>query len=158
MSPLHAVASWSRYLGAFALLGVGLDHLEQFSVDHYSAIPTIGTLFALNFAAAALLAGGLAAPVDRLRGRAGRIALPLLSAGGIAVAAGSLAGLLLSENAGLFGFMEVGYRPAIVLAIALEGTTTVLLGVHLTATRRRRRPAAPDRRASRACAQHRTST
>ena len=114
-TPLHAVAICSRYLGALALLGVGLDHLEQSFVEHYSAIPTIGTLFALNFAAAVLLAGGLAAPVDRLRGRAGRIALPLLSAGGIAVAAGSLAGLLISESSGLFGFMEVGYRPAILL-------------------------------------------
>ena len=54
--PSHVLAHWSRYLGALALLGVGLDHLEQYSVDSYSVIPTIGTLFALNFASAALLA------------------------------------------------------------------------------------------------------
>jgi hypothetical protein len=129
--PSYVLASWSRYLGALALLGVGLDHLEQFSVDSYSVIPTIGTLFALNFASAGLLAAGLAAPVQRLPGRAGRLVVPLLGLAGIGVAAGSLAGLLLSETAGLFGFMETGYRPAILLSIALEATTIALLGVHL---------------------------
>jgi hypothetical protein len=133
---LQAVASWARYLGAAALLGVGLDHLEQFSVDHYSAIPTIGTLFALNFASAVLAACGLAAPAQRLRGRAGRIALPLLAIGGIGVAAGSLAGLLVSESTGLFGFKETGYRPAIVLSVALDVATIVLLTVHLAVARR----------------------
>ena len=133
--PSHAVATAARFLGAAALLGVGLDHLEQFSIEHYSAIPTIGTLFALNFASAALIASALAAPVQRLAGRAGRIAVPLLSVGGISVAAGSIAGLLLSETSGLFGFMEVGYRPAIILSIALELATIVLLSLHVVMAR-----------------------
>jgi hypothetical protein len=131
-------AAWSRYLGAVGLLAVGLDHLEQFSVDSYSAIPTIGTLFALNFASAALVACGLAAPAQRLPGRAGRVALPLLCVAGISVAAGSLAGLLVSESIGLFGFMETGYRSAIVLSIALDVATIVLLSVQLGAATRRR--------------------
>jgi hypothetical protein len=129
-------STWARYLGAVALLAVGLDHLEQYSVGFYSVIPTIGTLFALNFASAALIAGGLAAPVQRLHGRAGRLAVPLLSLAGIGVAAGSVAGLLLSESTGLFGFMETGYRPAIVLSLALEAATIVLLSIHLAATHR----------------------
>jgi hypothetical protein len=136
-------ATWARYLGAVALLGVGLDHLEQFSVDHYSAVPTIGTLFALDFASAALLALGLFAPVRRLPGRAGRWAVPALACGGIGVAAGSLAGLAASESVGLFGFMESGYRGAIILSIALELATTVFLSVHLALAR-----PAPDRRAA----------
>ena len=141
----HAVASWTRYLGAAALLGVGLDHLEQFSVDHYAAIPTIGTLFALNFASAALIASALAAPVQRLAGRAGRIAVPLLCVGGISVAAGSIAGLLLSETSGLFGFMELGYRPANILSIALEAATNVLLSLHVVMARPpRAHPARPS--------------
>ena len=144
----NAVATWARYLGALALLGVGLDHLEQFSVESYSAVPTIGTLFALNFASAALLAAGLAAPVQRLPGRAGRLALLVLSVAGIGVAAGSLAGLLLSENAGLFGFMEAGYRPAIMLSIGLETTTIVLLGAHLGLRSRVRVPSAAPRNPS----------
>jgi hypothetical protein len=134
--PSQAVATWTRYLGAAALLGIGLDHLEQFSVDHYSAIPTIGTLFALNFASAALVACGLAAPVQRLPRRAARLAVPLLSIGGIGVAAASLAGLLVSQSSGLFGFMETGYRTAIVLSIALELATIVLLSLHLASTGR----------------------
>jgi hypothetical protein len=134
-APARAVASWTRHLGAIALLGVGLDHLEQFSLDHYSVIPTIGTLFALNFASAVAVACGLAAPVQRLRGRAGRVAVPLLAIAGIGVAAGSLAGLLASESVGLFGFMETGYRPAIVLSIALDAATILLLTAHLAVTR-----------------------
>jgi hypothetical protein len=131
----------TRYLGAAALLAVGLDHLEQRTVDHYAAIPTIGTLFALNFAAAALLASGLAAPAHRLPGRAGRAAVPLLSLGGIGVAAASLAALIVSEHGGLFGFMERGFRPALALSVALELATIVLLSVALALSARA--PASP---------------
>ena len=141
--PSHRVAIGTRYLGALALLGVGVEHLVQYADDSYSVIPTIGTLFALNFASAALLACAVAAPVQRLPGLAGRLALPLACAGGIGVAAGSLAALLLSEGGGLFGFTETGYRPAIVLSFALEVATVILLGAHLIA-----RPA-PSRRPSR---------
>jgi hypothetical protein len=141
----QTVATWARYLGALTLLGVGVDHLEQFAVDSYSAVPTIGTLFALNFASAAVIAGGLAAPVQRLRGRAGRLALPLLSLAGIGVAAGSLAGLLVSESSGLFGFMEAGYRPAILLSVALEAATIALLGLTLAAATSRRGHRRPRR-------------
>jgi len=150
--PSHVLANWSRYLGALALLGVGLDHLEQYSVDSYSVIPTIGTLFALNFASAALLAAGLAAPIQRLPGHVGRLAVPVLGLAGIGVAAGSLVGLLLSERTGLFGFMEAGYRPAILLSIGLEATTIALLGVHLALRRPHGRRAEAGSRAS--VAQH----
>ena len=130
--PWHRVAIGARYLGALALLAVGVEHLVEYADDSYSVIPTIGTLFALNFVSAALLACALAAPVQRLPGRAGRLALPLACAGGIVVAAGSLAALLVSEGVGLFGFTETGYRPAIVLSIALEVATVLLLVAHLT--------------------------
>ena len=139
--PSHRVAIGARYLGALALLGVGVEHLVEYADDSYSVIPTVGTLFALNFASAALLACALAAPLQRLPGRAGRLALPLACAGGIGVAAGSLAGLVVSEGGGLFGFTETGYRPAIVLSIALEVATIVLLGAPREARR------APLRRA-----------
>ncbi len=127
----RAGAIVARYGGALALLAVGLDHLQQYSAESYSAVPTIGTLFLLNFISAAVLAVGLSAPVERLPGRLGRLAIPLLSAGGIAVAAGSLAGVIVSESTGLFGFMESGYRSAIVVSIALEVGTIVLLLAHL---------------------------
>jgi hypothetical protein len=133
----RALRRWTRYLGAVALLGVGVDHLVELSADSYSAVPTIGTLFLLDFVSAALLAAAIVAPVERLPGRAGRVAVPALGIAGIGVAAGSLAGLLVSESAGLFGFMEAGYRPAIDLSIALEVATVLLLGLHLSTVRHR---------------------
>jgi hypothetical protein len=57
--------------------------------------------------------------------------VPLLALSGIGVAAGSLAGLFASETSGLFGFMETGYRSAIVVSIVLEAATIGLLGAHL---------------------------
>jgi hypothetical protein len=133
-SPSRAtLARLGRYLGALALLGVGVDHIEQYYADFYSAIPTIGTLFVLNFASATLVTLGLVAPVERIAGRHGRAALALLAIGGIGIAVGSLAGLLVSENGGLFGFMEQGYRGAIVISIALEVFTVILLGLFLAA-------------------------
>ena len=109
----------ARLLGALALLAVGVDHLVERNADHYGAIPTIGTLFALDFVAAAVIAAGLVV---------GRRAVRPLAAAGVLVAAGSLAGLLISEQTPLFGFREMGYRPAIVLAIALDAAAILLLG------------------------------
>jgi hypothetical protein len=69
----------------------------------------------------------------------------VLSLAGIGVAAGSLDGLLMSESSGLFGPMEVGYRSAIVLSIALEAATIVLLVAHLAVTGARTPAVAPSR-------------
>ena len=63
-----------RALGALALLAIAADHLYEYYADHYSAIPTIGTLFLLNGAGATALALILLAPSTRscrLRLRAG---------------------------------------------------------------------------------------
>jgi len=122
-----------RYLGALSILAVGVDHIEQYSVDFYSAIPTIGTLFLLNFVSAVPIALGLAAPIRRLAGRWTDAVRALLALSGLGVAVGSLAGLLISENTGLFGFMEQGYREAIVVSIALEVAAMVFLGAFLAA-------------------------
>jgi hypothetical protein len=145
------VARLARYLGALTLLGVGVDHIEQYYVDSYSAIPTIGALFALNFASATLVTLALVTPFRRVAGLWTDAVLALLAVGGIGVAAGSLAGLLISEGGGLFGFMEQGYREAIVVSIVLEAATIVLLGVFLVANgfgvqlrEGRIRPAGPD--------------
>jgi hypothetical protein len=127
------LARLARYLGALALLGVGFDHLEQYYVDFYSAVPTIGTLFLLNFISAAVVALVLVVPVERFAGRFSRPVLALFALGGIGVAAGSLAGLLISENGGLFGFMEQGYRQAIVISIVLEAATIGLLALFVAA-------------------------
>jgi hypothetical protein len=126
-----ALARLGRYLGALALLGVGIDHIQQYYGDFYSAIPTIGTLFFLNFVSATLVAAGLLAPMGRIARRWAPVILAVLALSGIGIAAGSLAGLLISENGGLFGFMELGYRQAIVVSIVLEVATIALLGLFL---------------------------
>ena len=127
----HRTQQVFRYLGAAALLGVGIDHIQQYFRASYSFIPTIGTLFALNFASAVLLAAGLVAPVERLFPRAGKRMIGFLAASGIGVAMGSLIALLVSEQTALFGFRENGYRQAIVISIVLEVATALLLGAFL---------------------------
>jgi hypothetical protein len=122
-----------RLLGAVALLAMGALHLQQYLGAEYSAIPTIGTLFVLNFAGALVLAIGLLAPLERLLPRFGAAAVSLLSLGGLAMAATSIAFLLTSEHTPLFGFMESGYRTPIVVALISEGTAVVLLGIYAVA-------------------------
>ena len=73
------------------------------------------TIADIRRVAATIVGLSLLAPVERLlpRRRA-RLVLVALALAGIGIAAGSLAGLLISEQWGLFGFMEAGYRAAIV--------------------------------------------
>jgi hypothetical protein len=133
-----------RYAGAAALLAVGIDHLQQYFGALYSTIPTIGTLFALNFAGSVLVAAGLAAPVERVFPRLRKPILGFLAASGIGIALGSIVALLVSEQTPLFGFMESGYRQAIVVSLVLEVATVLLLGgflVGLSAIPRAPRPA-----------------
>lgn len=128
-----------RYAGALALLGVAAGHLRQLVVDHYDAVPTIGTLFALNVASAGAVGLALLAPVQRLPGRAGHIAPAALAAAGVAIAAGSLVALWISETAGLLGFTEVGFRTAIAVLVGLEAAAVVLLGGSVVAPTRAHR-------------------
>jgi hypothetical protein len=128
-----SVALALRFAGAFALLAVGAVHLQQYEFL-YSTIPTIGTLFLLNFAGATVLGLGLLAPVERLLGRLGGAAVGLLALGGIAQAATAFVFLLISERTPLFGFMEPGYDPpALMAARVAELATVVLLGGFLVA-------------------------
>jgi hypothetical protein len=120
-----------RYVGAAALLGVGIVHIQQYFGESYSAVPTIGTLFALNFVSAVLLALGLVVPFERAFPRRREVILGLLAAAGIFVAMGSLIALLISEQTPLFGFMESGYRQAIVISIVLDVAAALLLGALL---------------------------
>ena len=123
----------SRYLGALAVLATGVAHIEQYAVDNYSTVPTIGTLFLLNFIAAVVIAVGLTAPIRRLTGRYTDAVRAVFALGGIGLAVLSLAALFVSESSGLFGFVEHGYRMAIVVAIVAEAAATVLLVAFLLA-------------------------
>jgi len=122
-----------RALGALAVLATGAVHLQQFE-RFYSQIPTIGTLFVLNFAGATANGRALLAPVERAGGRFGGAILVLLAAAGIALAAVAFAFLLISEHTPLFGFQEPGYDPpAIAAARGAEIATVVFLGAFLVA-------------------------
>src|SRR3982074_2713505 len=127
------VAQASRYLGALAVLATGIAHIEQYSVDNYSTVPTIGTLFLLNFIAAIVIAIGLIAPLRRLTGRHTDLVRAGIAVGGIGLGVLSLAALFVSESSGLFGFVEHGYRMAIVVAIAVEAAAIVFLAAFLVA-------------------------
>jgi hypothetical protein len=117
-----------RVLGAFALLGVGAVHLQQYYAADYSGVPTIGPLFLLNGIGSGLLGATLLFPLERiLKGRTGDAGIGAVAVGGVMVAIGSLAALFISEYGGLFGFVEPGYSLPVVLAIVTEGATLLLL-------------------------------
>ena len=119
----------ARYLGAVSILLVGAVHAQQYYDAYFSVVPTIGTLFLLSFIGAGIAGVALLAPVRRLGRNLGDLILVLAALGAIGIAAGSLVSLLISEYTPLFGFMESGYRLAIVLAIVFDALATVFLGV-----------------------------
>jgi hypothetical protein len=135
----------TRYLGALSILAVGAVHAQQYYAAFFSVVPTIGTLFLLSFVGSGVLGTVLIAPVRRLGRDLGDLVLVLAALGAIGIAVGSLASLLYSEYAPLFGFMESGYRLAIVLALVFDVATTVFLGafVLMVVRARRHHQAAP---------------
>ncbi len=125
----------TRMLGAAALLVIGGVHYQQYHYAFYSSIPTIGPLFLLNFIAATALGLFLLAPVRSRLGRRVSSLDQLAAVAGVGVAAGGLVALLVSEQTPLFGFMEHGYRFAIVLAIVSDAVAIVMLMLFLIRTR-----------------------
>jgi hypothetical protein len=148
---LHHRLAIPRLVAAVSLLAVGAVHLQQYIVRYYRVIPTIGPLFLLNFIAATVLGLYLLVPA---RARVSRVRLlvdPTVALSGLGIAAGGLVALIVSEHAPLFGFMEHGYRFAIVFTIASEVVAILALGLFLalshaasrTRDSGRRGPAAP---------------
>jgi hypothetical protein len=130
----------ARVLGALSLLAVGAVHLQQY-FELYSSIPTIGTLFLLNFVGAALVGVGLLAPVEHLLGHRRGATLALLALAGIVQAATAFVFLFISERTRLFGFMEPGYDPGAILSARIaEAATVVFLGAFMWARFLRRTP------------------
>ena len=117
---------------------MGAGHLEQYTVGHYSAVPTVGSLFLANFVAATVFGLALLAPLGATSRRLGQLIHAAAALGGLAVAAGALAALLASERTSVFGFMEHGYRLEIVIALAAEAVAIVALGSVLALTWQRR--------------------
>jgi hypothetical protein len=137
----------ARYLGAVSILVVGAVHAQQYYGAYFNVVPTIGTLFLLSFIGSGVTGVVLLAPVRRLGRNIGDLILVLAALGAIGIAVGSFASLLVSEYTPLFGFMESGYRLAVVLALVFDALTTVFLGVFvLTLARARLHHAATSSR------------
>src|ERR1700691_6683905 len=79
-----------RILGAMLILFVGADHYYEYSVQDYSVLPTIGTLFLLNFISAIVIGLILLAPLGRIFHRAGDLVLQAAALSGAGIAATSL--------------------------------------------------------------------
>jgi hypothetical protein len=118
-------------VGAAAVLATGADHLYEYDVNRFSTVPTIGTLFLLNFISATLLGAGLLLPLGRIAKRFADPLRVLLALGGIGIAATSLIGLWSSETSSLFGFTDYGLRTTIVVAIVAESIAIVTLTAYL---------------------------
>ena len=124
----EVIGEIARYLGAVSILLVGVVHAQQYYDAYFSVVPTIGTLFLLSFVGAGVVGVALIAPVRRLGQTIGDLILVMAALGAIGIAVGSLVSLLVSEYTPLFGFMESGYRLAIVLALLFDSLTTLFLG------------------------------
>jgi hypothetical protein len=124
----EVVAETLRYLGAVSIVLVGVVHAQQYYGAYFSVVPTIGTLFLLSFIGSGVVGAVLIAPVRRLGRSIGDLLLVLAALGAIGIALGSLVSLLISEYTPLFGFMESGYRLAIVLALLFDSLATLFLG------------------------------
>jgi hypothetical protein len=121
--------------GSAAILATGADHLDEYAANGFSTVPTIGTLFLLNFIAAAAVGVGLLLPWRRIAPRFADGIRTLLALSGIGIAGSSLIGLWISETSSLFGFTDYGFRTTIIVAIVAEATAIVALGAHLALTR-----------------------
>jgi hypothetical protein len=125
----------ARTVGAISLLVIGGIHYQQYRYALYSAIPTIGPLFIVNFIAATGLGLLLLAPFKSRLGHRGELLEQFAALAGVGVAASGLAALLISEHTLLFGFMEHGYRFVIVLTIASEAMAIATLSLFLVGVR-----------------------
>jgi glucan phosphoethanolaminetransferase (alkaline phosphatase superfamily) len=122
----------ARVLGALSLLAIGIIHLQQY-FKLYSGIPTIGSLFVLNFAGAAVVSAALLAPLGRWTERVRAVS----ALAGIGIAATSYVFLYISERTPLFGFKEPGFDPSAIMATQIaEVATVVFLGAFLLGRRR----------------------
>jgi hypothetical protein len=125
----------TRTLGGLALLVVGGVHFQQYQYEFYSSIPTIGPLFLATFVAATALGLFLLVPIRRLSGSLRKLVDEAAALSGAGLATGAFVGMLISEHTPLFGFMEHGYRFAIVLALVSEAVAIALLTLFVVRAR-----------------------
>ncbi len=117
-----------RYAGAVLTLVVGAIHLQQYAVL-IKDVPTIGELFLLNAAGAAVVAAMLVTGV-RVLG----------AAGGILLSVGAIVSLLIARTSGgLFEYVEPTFRTPVLLSLIAEVAAVLALSAYLLV--RRKEPA-----------------
>ncbi len=110
--PVVNVLAW---LGAILLILSAIIHLHLWS-QSYHQIPTIGPLFLLQGIAGIVIAIAVAI-IRRF----------LVLAGGALFAIGTIGGLLLSVNVGLFGFRDSLSAPYATASLVIEAAAFALL-------------------------------
>ncbi len=114
-----------RYAGAVLTLVVGAIHLQQYAVL-IKDVPTIGELFLLNAAGAAVIAAMLVTGV-RVLG----------AVGGILLSVGAIVSILIARTSGgLFDYMEPTFRTPVTLSVVAEVAAVLVLGAYLVARRK----------------------
>lgn len=133
----------ARAIGGISLLVVGAVHFQQYTVDDYSVVPTIGSLFLVNFIAATTAGLILLIPVGAGVRRTRLTFDALVALVGIGVALGAFVALIVSEHTPLFGFREYNYREVIVIALVSEAVAVISLAVFVARVARMVRVARP---------------
>jgi hypothetical protein len=118
-----------RLAAAGTVVAMGAIHLSLW-YDGYRYLDRIGPLFLLNAIGAGLLALSLLITPTRL--------LPFLAALGTLFTAGTLAALVVSLTAGLFGFQETLDANLVKPTLAVEAAGCVLLAALALLSRRGR--------------------
>jgi hypothetical protein len=127
-SPLARLGRWSlpldlvigRLVGAGLLVWMAWIHWHLWSTG-YKHLHIVGPLFLLNAAGGVLLALAVLAVPSRW--------LSLTAAAGALMAGGTLAGLAISINIGLFGFKDFLDAPFARLSVWVESAAIVVLTV-----------------------------
>lgn len=114
-------------LAALVLLG-GVIHIQQF-LTAFASVPIVGPMFILNGIASAVVAALLVWRRELLWVAAAAV-----------IAAGSLAGILMSRGPGLFGYVSTTFEAPQALAVISEGGVLVLGAVILGRSRRTQAP------------------
>jgi hypothetical protein len=111
--PLVSIAALA---GAALLIWSAVIHLHLWATG-YRHIPTIGPLFLVQGIAGIVVAVAIAA-----------LRRPIVLVGGALFAAGTVGGLLLSVNVGLFGFQDSLRAPFAVQSLVVESIAFAVLG------------------------------
>jgi len=118
-------------------------HLQQYTVGDYSVVPTIGSLFLVNFIAATIAGVILLIPVRANVSRTRLTFDAVVAVIGIGIALGAFVALIVSEHTPLFGFREYNYREVIVIALVSEAIAIVSLAVFVACAARPRHTRPP---------------